>query len=107
LSNLNAKVSVIIRQVLLYLLNWRYQLDAKLEDVLFELSEDFDPVPLGEGWLRLVTEWYQQALIPRSVWLSLLKKNDIIRPDYNDRKAAVEIAEDPFIIPSDTEEEPV
>jgi hypothetical protein len=58
------------------------------------LSPDFDPLPLGEGWLRLATEWYENTLIPRSVWLQMLKHNDIIPPDYDDEVGRAEIAED-------------
>ena len=33
-------------------------------------------------------------MIPRSVWLTMLKQNDIMEPDYNDEEGKAEIDED-------------
>jgi len=76
------------------MVNWRFGTDLKASDVTFSLSADFQPVPLGSDWLRLATEWYQQALIPRSIWLLLLKYNDIVPPDYDDEAGREEITND-------------
>jgi hypothetical protein len=79
------------------MLNWRYDLELKNSDIQFELSADFNPTPLGADWLRLATEWYEKGLIPRSVWIQMLKQNDMISPDYNDDEAKKEINSDELI----------
>jgi len=94
LGALNNKVSHTMKQVIAFMINWRYGYDLKAADIKFALSTDFQPLPLGEGWLRLATEWLQQGLISRSTWLALLKHNDIIAPDYNDDEGKMEIEED-------------
>ena len=99
LGTLNMKVSATMSAVLAFMLNWRYDLKLTASDVKFTLSSDFNPAPLGADWLRLVTEWYENGLIPRSVWLSILKMNDIMPPEYDDEKAAKEINEDGLINP--------
>ena len=76
------------------MVNWRYDLDLTSADVEFRLSDDFNPTPLGADWLRLATEWYQAGLIPRSVWVNLLKQNELVEPDYDDEKGRQEITAD-------------
>jgi hypothetical protein len=99
LSVLSTKISNTMQQVICFMLNWRYDLKLKAEDIKFKLSEDFDPVPLGADWLRLATEWYQNGLLPRSVWLSMLKQNDMINPEYSDEEAKKEINGDEMLMP--------
>lgn len=98
LGTLNMKVSAQLADIIVFMLNWRYDLELKPSDIKFSLSEDFNPAPLGADWLRLVTEWYENGLIPRSVWLQIIKINDIIPPDYNDEEGSQEITEDENII---------
>jgi hypothetical protein len=93
LGSLNSKVSSTISAVITFMLNWRYGTSFESSDVHFTLSHDFAPQPLGEGWLRLATEWYKEGLIPRSVWMALLKKNDMVNPDYDDEEGQKEITE--------------
>ena len=93
LGSLNQKISNTIKQIIAFLINWRFNSQILASDIEFSLSADFNPTPLGEDWLRLATEWYQQGLIPRSTWLNLLKHNDIIPPDYDDEEGQMEIAE--------------
>lgn len=94
LGALNIKVSNTLRQVIALMVNWRYDTDIQASDVEFRLSDDFNPTPLGADWLRLATEWYEAGLIPRRVWISLLKQNELLEPDYDDTKGQVEITED-------------
>lgn len=94
LGTLNTKISNTMRQVILFMINWRYDTDFELKDISFELSSDFAPMQSGPDWLRLATEWYQASLIPRSVWLILLKQNDLLPPDYNDETGREEITAD-------------
>lgn len=98
LGTLNTKISNQMRAVIVFMINWRFDLELKIEDVQFQLSADFNPTPLGADWLRLATEWYQQGLIPRSIWLVILKQNDIMPPDYDDKKGQTEINSDDMIV---------
>jgi len=83
-----------MKQVICFMINWRFDMELESGDLDFSLSADFSPVPLGSDWLRLATEWFQQGLIPRSIWLGILKHNDMIPPDYDDEEGQAEIAGD-------------
>ena len=98
LGTLNMKVSNQLSDIIAFMINWRYDLKINSADVKFSLSEDFNPAPLGADWLRLVTEWYENKMVPRKVWLQILKQNDIIPPDYNDEEGQQEIVEDEIIV---------
>lgn len=104
LGTLNTKVSNTMRQIIVFMLNWRYHLDLSISDVDFNLSTDFTPTPLGADWLRLATEWYQSGLIPRSVWIQLLQLNDMLSPDYDDEAGKVEITQDADAVMAKTNE---
>jgi len=97
LSTLNTLISQTMRSIFSWMLNWRYGTDYAAEDIYFNLSPDFNPVPLGQDWLRLITEFYDGGKIPRSVWLDMMKANEMIPSDYDDEKGQQEIMEDPFI----------
>ncbi|MDH5182261.1 MAG: DUF4055 domain-containing protein [Gammaproteobacteria bacterium] len=97
LGSLNNKVSAIMSKIIAFMLNWRYDLELTDSDVEFDLSSDFNPIPLGADWIRLATEWYENGLLPRSVWLQILKQNDIVSPDYDDEDGQTEIIEDDLI----------
>jgi hypothetical protein len=97
LGLLNAKVSKTLEQVIAVMFRWKYGIEIKDGELDFELSQDFNPVPIGADWMRLVTEWYEGGKIPRSTWLSIGQANDIIPPDYDDEKGKEEIQNDPII----------
>lgn len=97
LGTLNNKISNTMRQIIAFMLNWRYDTAYAPSQIDFALSADFNPIPLGADWLRLATEWYQQGLIPRSVWLQMLKQNDMLAPDYDDDEGRAEINGDEMI----------
>jgi len=101
LGALSGKVVSIMRQIIAFMVNWRYGTDITDTDVNLELAEDFSNMPLGVEWLRLVTEWYETKLIPRSLWLTIAKKNDIIPPDYLDEEGQKEVTDDDFLPESD------
>ena len=98
LGTLNMKVSAIMRAVIAFMLSWRYQTEVKPSEITFSLSEDLTPGVLGEAWMRLVTEWYESKLIPRSVWLSAVKQNDILPSTYDDEVGRQEIMADELLI---------
>jgi hypothetical protein len=102
LSVLSTKISSTIKQMMCLMINWRYGLEIDSCDIVFTLSADFDPVPLGADWLNLVTQWYQAGLLPRSVWLQMLKANDILDSEYDDEAALQEVNADELIIPAAT-----
>jgi hypothetical protein len=102
LGSLNTKISNTFKQAIALMVNWRYDLDLTSADVEFRLSDDFNPTPLGADWLRLATEWYQAGLIPRSVWVNLLKQNELLEPDYEDEKGKQEITQDQTFLTANT-----
>jgi len=97
LGTLNTKIGNQMASIIAFMINWRYNLELKSTDIGFELSADFNPVPLGADWLRLATEWYEKGLIPRSVWLIILKQNDMVNADYNDEDGKQEINADEMV----------
>jgi hypothetical protein len=98
LGSLNARVSAQMNSIIAFMLNWRYGTKYVSSDITFTLSADFNPAPLGADWLRLVTEWYQGGILPRSVFLQIAKSNDIIPPDYDDEAGQQEITDDQSIV---------
>jgi len=94
LGSLNVKTSDTIKNIIATMISWKYKLDLEPGDVNFTLSSDFNPIPLGADWLRLVTEWYEAGYIPRSLWLLIVKQNDLIPGDYDDAKGKEEMVED-------------
>ena len=94
LGTLNTKVSNTMKQIICFMINWRYKTDFKPSDIKFDLSSDFNPMPLGPDWLRLATEWHSAGLIPRSAWIEMLKQNDMLSPDYDDEAGKQEITAD-------------
>lgn len=104
LSTLNVLISQTMRTVFAVMLNWKYGTDYDEHDIHFNLAPDFNPVPLGADWLRLITEWYDSGKIPRSTWLEILKANDVVPHDYDDRDAVQEIESDNLIAGTPTKE---
>lgn len=103
LGTLNMKVSTQMSSIIAFMINWRFKTNLSASDVVFSLSADFNPAPLGDSWLRLATEWYENGLIPRSVWLSILKHNDMLDPEYDDNAGKEEIATDTTIVSRQTQ----
>ena len=98
LASMSTKVSQQMRKVITWMINWKYDTDYKIEDIKFNLTPDLNPAPIGADWLRLVTEWYQTGLIPRSTFLDIAKANDIIDSDYDDIKGQEEIGKDDLVM---------
>jgi len=96
LGSLNAKVSGTMKEVIAFMLNWRYNTDFTGRDVEFQMSSDFSPMVGGDAAMRLVSEWYQTGLIPRTVFISIAKYNDFLPADYDDEAAISEIQTDPL-----------
>ena len=94
LGVLNTKISETLRRIIYTMLIWKYDVKLTIDEVDFMLSADFNPSPLGADWLKLVTEWYESRLIPRSVFIKVAKDNDILPSDYNDEDGINEIKTD-------------
>jgi len=105
LGSLNNKVSVTISKVIAFMIFWKTGDEIKDSDIGFQLSADFNPIPLGADWLRLATEWYENGLIPRSIWLQILKQNDIMPPDYDDDDGLKEINNDEILLKKEKQNE--
>jgi len=98
LGTLNTKISNTMASVICFMVNWRYRTNFLVSEFDFELSADFSPVPIGADFIRLMTEWYEKGLIPRSEWLNMAKANDLITPDYDDDEGKKEINSDELIV---------
>lgn len=105
LGTLNAKVSGTMREVVAFMLNWKYNTDYNANDVEFEMSSDFSPMVGGEGAMRLVSEWYQLGIIGRSTFLNIAKYNDFLPANYDDEAAIEEIQTDPLAAQANTNTE--
>jgi hypothetical protein len=98
LAILNAKVSESMKKIIKHMVNWRYDINIQETDIRFNLSSDFNPSPRGADWMRLITEWYQNGLIPRSTFIEVAKNNDALPTDYDDTNGQNEISQDDRII---------
>ncbi|WP_396189869.1 DUF4055 domain-containing protein [Flavobacterium sp.] len=105
LGTLNTKISSTMCDIIAFMLNWRYGTEYTASDIKFSMSADFNPGPLGDAWLRLITEWYENGLIPRSIWLQILKQNDIVPPEYNDEEGQQQITQDQNLLDKGTRDE--
>jgi hypothetical protein len=97
LGLLNTKISIMMQEILAFMINWKYGSEITREDIDFTLSADFNPVPMGADWMRVVTEWYQSGIIPRSTFLQIAKQNDVLPPNYDDEIGMQEIQDDPLV----------
>lgn len=96
LGTLNMKVSKTLRTVIAFMINWRFNTEITANDVNFTMSSDFSPQAQGEMAMRLVTEWYQAGLIPRSVFIEHAKQNDFLPGDYDDEEGQEDLEKDPI-----------
>lgn len=97
LGTLNAKISGTLKEVIAFMLNWKYNTDYSGSDIGFQMSSDFSPMVGGEAAMRLVSEWYQSGIISRSTFLNIAKYNDFLPADYDDEAAREEIQTDPLV----------
>ena len=93
LGTLNTKISNTFKQLIAFMLSWKFGQEVSSSEIEFTMSKDFIASPMGQDWLRLTTEWYQAGLIPRSIWVQMLKHNDMLPSDYDDQKGQLEITE--------------
>jgi hypothetical protein len=94
-----------MREVIAFMLNWKYNTEFASNDISFEMSSDFAPMVGGEGAMRLISEWYQVGIISRSTFVSVAKYNDFLPADYSDEDAVEEIQTDPLATQANTNTE--
>lgn len=105
LGVINTKLSEVMSDVIVHMLNRRFDLQLTSTDITFSLSPDFDPVSIGVEFLRIATEWYQANLLPRSEWIRLLKANEMLSPEYVDEEGVQEINTDELTQPGSTQQD--
>jgi hypothetical protein len=98
LGVLNTRVASTMKSVIAFMLSWRYGEEVSASQIIFKLSPDFDRMPEGVDWLKMATDWYQNGLIPRSVWISLLQENSVLPSEYDDTESTKEITSDELIV---------
>jgi hypothetical protein len=103
LGHMNVSIRNIMKRTIAFMINWRFDLDLEEAEINFNLSDDFNPAPLGAEWLKLMYEWYASGHIPRSAWINLLKQNDLLSSDYDDESGQEEINSDELILSSNEE----
>jgi hypothetical protein len=96
LGTLNAKISATMKEIIAFMINWKYDSDFTADDIEFQLSSDFSPMVGGEGAMRLVSEWYQTGIISRETFINIAKYNDFLPADYDDESAIEQIQTDPL-----------
>jgi hypothetical protein len=100
LGTLNTKISNQMADIIAFMINWRYGTEYTSLDVQFTLAANFDSIAVNSDWMRLISEWYQAGLIPRSTWLQIAKSSEIVPTDYDDVEGREEITKDAELLAS-------
>lgn len=98
IATLNAKVSEAMKRIIHIMLAWKYNTTIDISDIRFNLSSDFNRIASNSETTRIISEWYQAGIIPRSVFVEIMKNNDILPSDYSDETAMNEIESDPLVL---------
>ena len=101
IGNLAVILSKTVEKVIDFMVYWK---TGEESGVSFRLNDDFQLAPLGYEYIKLMTEWYESKLIPRSLWMTLIKDNELIPAEYNDTKGVTEINGDETTLPKDNYE---
>lgn len=84
LGAMSTAVAATFRQVFRCMIHWRTGVQLPLSAIKFKLSTEFLSTLRDVNALRLVTEWYENGLVPRDVFLHVLTSNDYLPDGYND-----------------------
>lgn len=98
IATLNAKVSESIKSIICTMIKWKYNVDITETNIRFNLSSDFNRISSNSETTRIISEWYQSGIIPRSLFIEIMKNNDILPSDYSDEKSMNEIESDPLVM---------
>ena len=94
LGTLNMQISNTWKQVLQCMIHWYTGEKIELDKIEFKLASDYLSALRDSNAMRLITEWYENGHIPRSVFLHILRTNDFLPDGYDDEKGKAEITED-------------
>jgi hypothetical protein len=94
LNSISTSVSSTVGQVLAFLIFWKSKGKLDVGKIHFEIAKDFDRRTLDANLLRLATEWYENNRIPRSLWLNIVKSNEIVPTAYDDEVGREEMLRD-------------
>ena len=83
LGLLNTKISTNLSEILTLLVKWNFNEDVTVD---FNLSADFNSTPVNSDLLRILGEFYTSSVIPRYLFIEILKANDIIPESYDDER---------------------
>ena len=86
LGAMSTYVAATFRQVFRCMIHWRTGVQLPLTAIKFNLSTEFLSTLRDVNALRLVTEWYENGLVPREVFLHILASNDYLPDGYNDEE---------------------
>ena len=98
IATLNAKVSESMKKIIIFMLTWKYNVDIKSNEVRFNLSSDFNKLSTSSETIKLISEWYQSGIIPRTLFVEIMKNNDILPSDYEDGEAVQQINSDELVM---------
>ena len=98
IATLNAKVSDSIKKIILIMLRWKTGLVIPAGEVRYNLSSDFNKLTTSTETIRLISEWYQSGIIPRPLFVEIMKNNDVLPSDYEDASAVNEINADELVM---------
>ena len=98
IATLNAKVSDSIKKVILIMLRWKTGMEIPASEVRYNLSSDFNKLTTSTETIRLISEWYQSGIIPRTLFVEIMKNNDVLPSDYEDLSAVEEINSDELVM---------
>lgn len=98
IATLNAKVSEAMKRIIHIMIRWKYNINISESEIRFNLSSDFNRISTNSETIRIISEWYQGGIIPRSLFIEIMKNNDLLPSDYSDAQAMNEIESDPLIM---------
>lgn len=92
LGTLDSQITSTWKQVIRCMIHWYTGEIKPLNKISFSLSGDFLADLRDTNAMRLVTEWYENGLIPRSVWMNLVRENGYLPDGYDDVAGQKEIS---------------
>ena len=83
LGLLNTKISTNLSEILTLLIRWNFNEEVTVD---FNLSADFNSTPVNSDLLRILGEFHTSNILPRYLFIEILKANDIIPESYDDKR---------------------
>ena len=78
LSALSKRINHQMRRIITLMINWRYDIDLNENDVVFELSSDFNNREIQIEWFRILMELNSREIVSHEVLERVLKDNEIL-----------------------------